>query len=126
MTDTMETPHHLMANKEDVGSLASTDCRPQGKLHICSCTWVGGTEDCRDTEGVQGEVRKKVEGLTPPEEQSQLHLASLGGTETQEIIPHWGCVGQQGKSAPGLEHTEDSVGSSPAVTPALGTGKPRG
>lgn len=84
-----------------------------------------GQKTAETQKGVQGEVRKKVEGLTPPEEQSQLHLVSLGGTETQEIIPRWGWVGQQGKLAPGLEHTEDSVGSSPVVTPALGKGKPR-
>lgn len=56
----------------------------------------GGKETAKTQKRVQGGVRKKVEGLTPPKEQSQLHLVSLSGTETQEIIPVLGLGGPTG------------------------------
>lgn len=70
-----------------MGSLASTDCKVPGFSCVFAHAhgWWEGKETAKTSKRVQGGVRKKVEGLTPPKEQSQLHLVSLRGTKTQEI-----------------------------------------
>lgn len=68
-------------------------------------------------------MRKRVEGLTSPEEQSQLHLGQMAQKRRSDSCDG---AGQEGRFAPGLGHIEDSGGSSPAVTPCIRQGEPRG
>lgn len=97
MTDTMETPHHLMTNqRRGCGKLGFTGCKVPG-FRGCSCTWaVGGKRDCKDIEEGSGWGEKECKRANTPKEQNQLHLVSLSGTETQERIPVLGLGGPTG------------------------------
>lgn len=85
--------------------------------------WEGRGAAKTQKRGVQGRVRKRVEGLPSPEEQSQLHLGQMAQKRRRDSCDG---AGQEGGFAPGLGHIEDSGGSSPAVTPCIRQGEPRG
>lgn len=100
--DTQWKPHIISwQTKEggDVGSSASFDCKVPGFRCISAHAhgWWEGRETAKTQKRVLGGVRKKVEGVTSPKEQSQLLLVCLRGMETQEIIPMRGLSGPRGR-----------------------------
>lgn len=113
MTDTQWKPHIIswQTEERDVGNSASFDCRVPGFSFIFAHAhgWWEGSGIAKTQKRIQGEMRKKVEGISPPKEQSQLHLVSLRGTETQEIIPMIGLGGPRGRICSRLGGTSRTV-----------------
>lgn len=132
MTDTQWKPHIASwQTKEegDVGSSASFDCKVPGFGCIFAHAhgWWEGRGTAKTQKRVQGGVRKKGEGQTSPKEQSQLHLVSLRGTETQERIPVTGLGGPRGRICSRLRtHRGQWQFFSSGDPPALGKEEPRG
>lgn len=61
------------------GNSASFDCRVPGFSCIFAHAhgWWQGEGIAETQKRIQGGMRKKVEGISPPKEQSQLYLVSL-------------------------------------------------